>query len=479
MRKLKRLNEDNRSEFRHRISRRKFLGGIAAGAAFTIVPRTVLSGNGHVPPSDKTTLALIGMGGQGHVNLFNFLQLDQVQVVAVCDVNREGGGYISWDWMQGKERKLGGREPARRLVDEHYAKQKGVGEYRGCKAYADFRELLEQEDVDAVMVATPDHTHAVVTKAVIERGKHVYCEKPLAYSVHEARQITEAARQAKVATQLGNHGQASEEARLVQEFILDGAIGPVHEVHIVLGPRFWDAPASGSRPPETPGVPNGLDWDLWLGPAPERPYHPAYHPWRWRDWRDFGTGPLGDMGCHVLSTVFKALKLAYPVSVEAVCAEIGPEVHPRSFKVQYEFPARDEMPPVTVTWHDEGFTPPRPKELEPGRRIISPIYIGEKGTLMGHTLIPEPRRKAYGSPPKVLSRSPGQYQEWIDACRGGALAGSDFVRHSGLLTETPLLGNVAMRFGKKLKWDGPNMKFSNEEAANQYLHREYRRGWTL
>jgi len=479
MKKLKYSNEDNRSKDRDRFSRRKFLGGIAAGAALTIVPRIVLGGKGQVSPGEKTTLALIGMGGQGHVNLFNFLQMDEVQVVAVCDVNREGGGYISWNWMQGKERKLGGREPARRLVDEHYAKQKGVGGYRGCKAYADFRELLEREDVDAVMVATPDHTHAVVTMAAIEQGKHVYCEKPLAYSVYETRQITEAALRAKLATQLGNHGQATEESRLVQEFILDGAIGHVREVHIVLGPRFWDPPASGNRPPETPGVPDGLDWDLWLGPAPERPYHPAYHPWRWRDWRDFGTSPLGDMGCHVLSTVFKALKLAYPVSVEGICTEIGPEVHPRSFKVQYEFPARGEMPPVTVTWHDEGFTPSRPKDLEPGRGMTSPIYIGEKGTLMGHILIPESKRKAYGAPPKVLPRSPGHYQEWIDACRGGAPAGSDFVKHSGILTETPLLGNIAMRFGKKLRWDGPNLKFTNEEAANQYLHREYRKGWML
>ena len=315
MRKLKHLYEKNRSGFGGSISRRKFLGGVAAGTAFTMVPRIVLGRKGHVPPSDKTTLALIGMGGQGHVNLFNFLQMDEVQVVAVCDVNREGGGYISWNWMEGKEQKLGGREPARRLVDEHYAKQKGLGEYKACKAYADFRELLEREDVDAVMVATPDHTHAVVTMAAIKQGKHVYCEKPLAYSVYETRQITEAARRAKVATQLGNHGQATEEARLVQEFILDGAIGHVREVHVVLGPRFWDPPASGNRPAETPPVPDGLDWDLWLGPAPERPYHPAYHPWRWRDWRDFGTSPLGDMGCHVLSTVFKTLELAYPVSL--------------------------------------------------------------------------------------------------------------------------------------------------------------------
>ena len=467
------------SAFQHRTSRRKFLGGLAAGATFTIVPRIVLGGKGHVPPSEKTTLALIGMGGQGHVNLFHFLQLDEVQVVAVCDVNREGGGYISWNWMQGKEHKLGGREPARRLVDEHYAKQKGVGKYQGCQAYGNFRELLEQEDVDAVMVATPDHTHAVIVMAALKRGKHVYCEKPLAYSVHETRQITEAARRAKVATQLGNHGQASEKARLVQEFILDGAIGAVHEVHIALGPRFWDPPARGNRPPETPRVPDGLDWDLWLGPAPERPYHPAYHPWRWRDWRDFGTGPLGDMGCHILSTVFKALNLRHPISVEATCTEIGPEVHPRDFKVHYEFPARDGMPPMTITWHDSGFTPPRPEDLEPERRISSPIYIGDKGTLMDHLLIPESKRKAYGSPPKVLPRSPGQYQEWIDACRGGAPAGSDFVKHSGLLTETPLLGNIAMRFGKKLNWDGTNLRFTNDEKANQYLERKYRDGWLL
>jgi predicted dehydrogenase len=479
MRKLRHLNKGNQNESRQKISRRRFLGTIAAGAMFTIVPRTVLGGKNHVSPNEKTTLALIGMGGQGHVDLFNILQLEKVQVAAVCDVNREGGGYISWDWMQGKEQKLGGREPARRLVDEHYAKQKNVGEYRGCKAYADFRELLEREDVDAVMVATPDHAHAVVTMAAIKRGKHVYCEKPLAYSIYEARQVTEAARKAGVATQLGNQGQATEEARIVQEFILDGAIGAVHEVHVVLGKRFWDPPKWGSRPPESPPVPEGLDWDRWLGPAPTRPYHPAYHPWRWRDWRDFGTSPLGDMGCHVLSTVFKALKLTYPDSVEAECVELGPEIHPRKFRVRYKFPAREDMPPVALTWHDEGFKPPRPKGLEPNRQPSGVIYVGEEGTLMGHRLVPESRMQSYKRPPKVLARSPGHYIEWIEACRGGEPAGSDFVAHSGLLTETPLLGNIAMRLGKKLEWDGPNMKFTNEKTANQYLHRKYRNGWNL
>ena len=356
----------------HRVSRRGFLGAISTVATFVVVPRKVLGGKDHVAASEKTTLACIGMGGQGHVNLFNFLQLGQVQVVAVCDVNREGGGYISWEWMEGKARKLGGREPARRLVNEHYAKQTSNGQYRGCRAYADFRELLAREDVDGVMVATPDHTHAVVTMAALGQGKHVYCEKPLAYTVQEARTVTEAARRAGVATQLGNHGQALEQARLTQEMIMDGAIGAVREVHINLGKRFWDPPAWDGRPPDTPPVPEGLAWDLWLGPAPVRPYHPAYHPWRWRDWWDFGTTPLGDMGCHVLSTVFKALKLRHPARIEAVCKAQGPEVCPRSFKAQFQFPARGAMPPLKLVWHDEGYEAPRPPELEPAFAALSP-----------------------------------------------------------------------------------------------------------
>lgn len=461
------------------VPRRAFLRGLAAAGVFAVVPRHVLGGAGHVAPSEKTLLACIGMGGQGHVNLFNFLQFDEVHVGAVCDVNREGGGYISWYWMEGKEQKRGGCEPARRLVDKHYAEQKGVGNYRSCRSYVDYRELLETEDIDAVMVATPDHSHAVVTMAALQRGKHVYCEKPLAYSVQEVREIVQAARRMGVATQLGNQGQASEEARLVQEYILDGAIGPVTEVHVTVGPPFWEQPAWGGPPPETPPVPDALDWDLWLGPAPVRPYHPAYHPWRWRDWRDFGTGPLGDMGCHKLSTVFKALRLTYPTSIEGTCTEIGPDVYPRVFQVRWEFPARGDMPPVTLTWYGGGLKPPRPEGLEPGRAVQGDIYVGQSGTLMGTRLVPESSMKRYGRPPEVLPRSPGHYKEWIDACRGGPPAGSDFVRHSGLLTETPLLGNIAMVVGKKLLWDGPNMKFTNDETANRLLHRAYRQGWML
>jgi predicted dehydrogenase len=461
------------------VSRRTFLGGTFVATALTIVPRHVLGGQGHVPPSEKTTIAGIGTGGQGLQDLVALQQYPEVQVVAVCDVNRESGGYVSWNWTQGKEQRLAGREPARRAMDALYAKEKRSGTYRGCRAYNDFRELLAKEKVDGVVVATPDHSHAMVTLAAIRQGKHVYCEKPLTYSVFEARQVTEAARRAGVATQLGNHGQASEEARLTCEFIQDGAIGPVHEVQVWSPARFWAWPTGDGRPAETPPVPDGLDWDLWLGPAPVRPYHPAYCPWTWRNWWDFGTGLLGDLGCHKLSTVFKALKLGYPTSVEASCTKLSPEIYPLGVIARYEFPARGDMPPLTLTWYDGGLRPARPKDLEPGRGMSDVIYIGEKATLMGHRLVPEAKMKSYGRPPKLLPRSVGHYKEWVDACRGGPPAGANFVDHGGILTETCMLGNVALHAGTKLDWDGPNLRITNDERANQFLHRPYREGWTL
>lgn len=465
-----------------RISRRTFVETLASMGVCTLVPRHVLGGQGQVAPSEKITLAGIGTGGQGIQNLAILANFPEIQIVAVCDPEREREGYLSWNWAQGKETGTGGREPARRMVEESYAAQKQSGKWRGCAAYADFRPLLEKEDVDAVMIASPDHTHAVITMAALKKGKHVYCEKPLTWSVYEARQVTEAAQKAKVATQLGNQGQATEEARLVCEYIMDGAIGPVHEVHVWSGPRFWRYPTWEGRPPETPPVPEGLDWDLWLGPAPDRPYHPAYHPWTWRNWWDFGTGLLGDLGCHKLSTVFKALKLAHPSSVEASSTKMDrehPEVYPLGVLARFEFPARGDMPPLVLHWYDGGLKAPRPKDLEPGRPMGDVIYIGEKGTLMNHRLIPEEKMKAYGRPPRKLPRSPGHHKEWIDAIRGGEPAGANFVDHAGLLTELCLLGNVALRADRKLYWNGPEMKFIGDTEANQWLHRPYRDGWTL
>jgi predicted dehydrogenase len=468
-----------RREQGKRVSRRRFLRAAAAAGSLAIVPRHVLGGTGHVPPSEKTTLAGIGLGGQGSQDITSLMQYPEVQVVAVCDVNREGGGYQSWNWTQGKEQRTAGREPARRAVEDFYAKEKGLGQYRGCRGYSDYRELLAKEKVDAVMVATPDHSHAVITMAALKLGKHVFCEKPLAWSVEETRLVTETARKAGVATQLGNHGQASEEARLVREFIADGAIGAVHAVQVWSPARFWALPPFAGRPAETPPVPQGFAWDLWLGPAPGRPYHPAYCPWTWRNWWDFGTGLLGDLGCHKMSTVFKALRLGHPTSVEACSTVTDGEIYPAGVTARFEFPARGDMPPVRIEWYDGGLRPPVPKELEPGRAMDDVTYFGEKGVLMGHRLIPETRMQAYGRPPKKLPRSPGHYKEFVDACRGGEAAGSNFVDHGGLLSEVCMLGNVALRAGKKLAWDGPNMKVTNNEAANRLLRREYRQGWTL
>jgi len=460
-------------------TRRKLLAGAAAGAVCTIVPRFVLGGPGHVPPSEKTTLACIGMGGQGSQNMITFLQFPEMQVTAVCDVNRESAGYISWNWTQGKEQKTAGREPALRAVNDYYAQDRHVGKYRGCQAYVDYRELLAKEKVDAVMIATPDHSHAVITMAALKLGKHVYCEKPLTYTVQEARLVTETAKRAGVATQLGNQGQASEEARLVCEYIMDGAIGPVHEVYVPVGRRFWTYPGSLGRPTETPPVPDGLDWNLWLGPAPERPYHPTYCPWTWRNWWAFGTGQLGDLGCHTMSVIFKALKLGHPISIEASSTADDGEIYPAGVIARFAFPARGEMPPVTICWYDGGLKPTRPKDLEPGRTPGGVVFVGEKGSLMGHRIIPETKMKAYGRPPKKLPRSEGHYKEFVDACRGGPPAGSNFVDHGGLLSEVCMLGNVALRAGKRIEWDGPQCKVTNDAAANKFLQREYRQGFDL
>lgn len=232
-------------------------------------------------------------------------------------------------------------------------------------------------------------------------------------------------------------------------------------------------------PAETPPVPAGLDWDLWLGPAPFRPYHPAYHPWTWRNWLDFGTGLLGDLGLHKLSTVFKALNLGHPTSVEGSATKLSSETFPLGEIVRFEFPARGDMPPVALTWYDGGLKPARPPELEPDDVMRDIIYIGDKGKIMGERLIPDARMESYKRPSKTLPRSPGHYQEWIAACRGGAPAGSNFPDHAGFLTEVCLLGNMAVRAQKKLVWDSANLRITNDAAANKLLAREYRKGWSL
>ncbi|MEE9366571.1 MAG: Gfo/Idh/MocA family oxidoreductase [Dehalococcoidales bacterium] len=467
------------------ISRRDFLGGAAAAAsAFTIVPRHVLGGPGYIPPSEKLNIAAVGIGGMGKNNLS---QVKSENIVALCDVD-DGFAAPVYD------------------------------KYPKAKRYKDFRKMFEkQKNIDAVIVATPDHTHAIVAMMAIKAGKHVYVQKPLTHTVYEARKLTEAAREAKVMTQMGNQGRSGEGVRLVCEWIWDGAIGPVHEVHAWTNRPTW--PQGIDRPEGEDPIPPGLDWDLWLGPAPYRPYigfrfpfgrpefkqyRNVYHPHDWRGFWDFGGGAIGDLFCHIVDSAFWSLRLKYPTAVEASHSSymdgmLGkPETkdtYPVASIIRFEFPARGDMPPVKLIWHDGGLKPPRPAELEPGRTVqrgMSIIFIGEKGTLVaGETgdsprLIPESKMRAYKLPRKTIPRvgqseggNKGHEMDWVRACKDGKPACSNF-DESGPLTEADLLGNVALRMAEqKLEWDGENMKFTNNAEANKYLHKEYRKGWTL
>jgi predicted dehydrogenase len=420
-----------------------------------------MPGFGHIQPSDKLNIAGIGIGGMGRNNVDNVAKTENI--VALCDV----------DW----------REQSARVFKA----------YPQAKQYKDYRVMLDkQKEIDAVIVATSDHTHAVISLEAMRRKKHVFTQKPLTHTVHEARVLAKAAKEYKVATQMGNQGQASDGPRRLREIIWDGVIGPVREVHVwtdrpnkgLLG-TYW--PQGVNRPGETPKAPAELDWDLFIGPAPMRPYHPAYHPFNWRGWWDFGTGALGDIGCHSLDPVFRALKLKYPSTVEAVSSLINDETYPSASIVRYEFPARDEMPPVTLIWYDGGLRPMQIPELEEGMMMGAggTLYVGDKGKILDNKILPLSLRNSYKAPDPYIKSSPGHEQEWIEACKGGKPAGSDF-EWAGPLTETVLLGNIALRKelreilgGKLLRFDYEKFCFTGLPEADKFLHTVYREGWTL
>ena len=452
-----------------RVSRRDMLRGVGgAVAAFTVVPRHVLGGPGNQAPSEKLNLAAIGSGGMGAANI---RACSTENFVALCDVD-----------------------------DKHAAGT--FKKFPDAKKYKDFRVMLDKEDknIDGVIVATPDHTHAVAAMACIKRGKHVYCQKPLAHSIYEVRKLTEAAREYGVQTQMGNQGHSSEEIRLLREWIADGAIGPVRQVYAwsdrPVGGHPWSDFPIMARPEEKPPVPESLDWDLWLGPAAYRPYHPIYHPMQWRGWWDFGTGALGDMGCHIIDPAFWALNLGAPTRVAATTTHYKPEVasetYPRASIVRYEFPARGEMPPVKVTWFDGRLLPPRPKDFEPGRRLggNGALLSGDKGTSMhgshgagGLRIVPETKMRAYDRPEKTIPRvrggASGHEQDWVRACKDGKPASSSF-EYGGPLTEAVLLGVLAMRLkDQPLEWDPVSLKVTNCDEAEQYVKPTFRDGWSL
>ena len=432
-----------------------------AAASCSVVPRREIAGAKRVSPSEKLSIAGIGVGGMGGGNLG---QLEAENIVALCDVDH---GYAARTFAR----------------------------YPKAKVYKDFRVMLEkQKDIDAVVVATPDHTHAVISMAAIQAGKHVYCQKPLTHDIYESRTLAEAARESKVATVMGVQGHSGEGIRLICEWIWDGAIGAVKEADAWCSLSYYPPGHAGwsskwsDRPTDAPAAPENLDWDLWIGPAPHRPYHPAYHPAVWRCWWDFGCGMMGDRGAHTLDCVFKALKLGHPLTVDASTMGGNQETHPLAAIVTYQFPAREGMPPVRLTWY-EGLEPPRPVELEQDRRLPNEggvLFKGERGAILcgvygeGPRLIPEPAMTAYKRPAKTLPRVEGSHeQDWARHCKAGTKPDACF-EYSGPLTEMVLLGNVAKRFsGNLLEWDGANMRVTNLALANEWVRRPYREGWFL
>ncbi len=443
------------------MTRRGFVGSAVAAATFTIVPRHVL-GQGQTPPSEKLRLAFIGSGGQAGASMDN---LASQQFVAFCDVDdrRAAGAY-----------------------------QK----YPNVKRFRDFRKMLPEveKEIDAVVVATPDHTHAAAAIAAMKLKKHVYCEKPLAHSIYEVRQMMKAATDNKVVTQMGNQGHSSESIRMFCEWIWDGACGNVHTIHAGCSAGN-SAMGQLDRIKEAQPVPEGVDWDLWLGPAQFRPYNRAYMPGSWRSWMPFGTGTIGDWTCHVIDPVFWALDLGSPISVKADAENYDPKLHadtfPRRTHMEFKFAAKGKRGPITLHWYSGYASLPRPEELEPERKVVDTgaVVLGDKGNIMygshgagGVRIFPETKMKAYKLPAKTLPRVRGgnHHRDWLDAIKNGTKAGSDFAAYGGPLTEIALLGVIATKLlGQELKWDGGNMRFTNSEEANSHIKPKFREGWGL
>ncbi|MCC6418846.1 MAG: Gfo/Idh/MocA family oxidoreductase [Gemmataceae bacterium] len=439
-----------------RTNRRDFLKYTAlTGTGFWVASGFELEGaqERRPGPNDRLNIGIIGAGGRGGGNLDAVARTENI--VALCDVDdrRAAGAYK--------------RHPK-------------------AAHYADFRVMLDkQRDLDAVVVSTPDHTHAIAGITAMRLGKHCYCEKPLTHSVHEARLMRETARKHRVATQMGNQGTSHAGLRTGVEVIRSGAIGDIREVHVWTNRPIW--PQGMEQAPPGQPVPQGLNWDLWLGPAPQRAYNDDYVPFKWRGWWDFGTGALGDMACHTMNLPYMALRLEYPTTVSAdIEGQVSQQSPPnRGCTVTYEFPARGKMPAVRLLWYERRRPP---AELFQGQKPSSSgcLLIGSKGTLYSpsdyggeYRLLPLAAFKDYQPPKPSLPRSPGHHAEWLRACKGGPAAMSNFVDYAARFTEVVLLGNVAMRIGKAFRYDHEQGRAVNMPAADQFFRREYRKGWTL
>ncbi len=503
---------------RKAINRRRFLGAAVAPAVFQVVPRHVL-GQGYVAPNDKITLAYIGLGTQGLRELGGLLNAPEVQIVSVCDPNTDSTDYVDWsrdglrneigqllgrpDWRAGSGGIPGGREVGREVIQAYYAAQRGDGSFKGVSSYADFRELLTKEpDVDAVKIMTPDHLHATIAIAAMNRGKHVMMHKPLANRLRESRLVLETARRTGVATYLlAWSGNGSMDT--IMAWIRDGAIGTLREVHNWSNRPVW--PQYATLPQETPPVPEGFDWDLWLGPALERPYHPHYTHAVFRGWYDFGGGAIADMGHYSLWAVFKALELDAPVRIEATpshVAAIDGQVSrvirndwsfPVACSIRFQFAAKGDRPALDLFWYDGGMRPLTPDELEEDAEPMPAegmMFVGDTGKILSGFSLQEPRiipkRRmrdyAESKPGDAGQRdrralAPGVVQ-WLAACKGGAAGPGSFLEAEAL-SETINLGAVALRVGRKVTYDAAAMQITNMPEANSCLTREYRPGWEL
>jgi predicted dehydrogenase len=460
-------------------NRRGFLKATAAAAAgFTIVPPRVLGGPRHVAPSDTVNIALVGAGGQGRTNLRRLFQEADARVVAVADPAEH------WDLSPFYYKGEAGRKPVRGEIERAYAGKAGGAP---CAEYDDFRVMLEKEPaIDAVLCATPDHLHAYVSIHSMRAGKHVYCEKPLTHNVAEARLVAAVAEETKAATQMGNTGHSTEGIRQTVEWLRGGAVGPVREVHAWVGTSRWNPTLQGA-PSESMPVPSGLDWDLWLGPREPRPYHRAYAPVSWRDFWAFGSGVLGDFGCHDLDSATWALDLKAPLRVEASHAGYADrEIVPYGSIVTYRFGPRGDQPPVTITWYDGGLKPATPDGLPPDAPLPNRgvLFVGDKGSMLAGgaggkpRLLPAGRDAEFSRPEPSLTRSKGHHRDWLDAIKGGPPASSNFA-YGARLTEIVLLGVAALRTGKPIDWDPSSMQARGLPAADAVLHGSYRKGWEV
>ncbi|MFA4044817.1 MAG: hypothetical protein HZRFUVUK_001618 [Candidatus Fervidibacterota bacterium] len=441
-----------------KMNRRSFLKAVTYGGVGLVILKDSKSVWSY-QANEKLNMAFIGCGGQGGGLLNTFAGMGN-NVVALCDVDEQ------------------------RAAD-------AFKKFPDAKKYNDFRKMLEEmkDQIDAVVVATPDHTHACASVMAMKFGKHVYCEKPLTWCIYEARVMRQVAMENKVATQMGNQGTGAHGFRQGVEVIRSGVLGKVTEVHVWTNRPIW--PQGMDRPKDTPPVPPHLHWDLWLGPAPWRPYHPDYLPFKWRGWVDFGTGAIGDMACHNMNLAVMGLRLheyiaeGLPITVEAEHSGFNKESYPKWSIIRYEFPQRGDQPPIKFIWYDGGKMPPQ--DLLPDVKLPDngTIIVGEKGKLFSPgyggswELYPKEEFKDYKPPEPTLPRSPGHHREWVDACKGGPTPMSNFVDYAAYLTEIALLGNLAIFAGRKIEYDPKEMKVKDCPELEPYIKRPYREGWTL